>query len=224
MKILSAVFSVLWIIWCSPSFPNAFEPETGDLIFIELDTDLSDLISDETGSPYSHVGILMKYPDKIRVAHSLGFVHQSSLEAFESLGKSDHGLLPILRHRELVFDKRKRDKLLSFYKEFHGLPYNDSYLWGDNECEIKHVYCSEFVTKILNRVLDDKIEPAPMNFSRNWKAWNVYFKGRIPQGKLGNSPASLLRDKNFIFLGDLKETVKQRPLLGPCQKSLLRIF
>ena len=224
LKVSLRLLPILWIV-CFPSLASSgFELQTGDLVFIELGGDISALVSDETGSPYSHVGMILKYTDEIRVAHSLGFVHESSLKDFKNFGKENHGRIPVLRHRELLFNKKKRRKLLDLYKEFHGRPYNTSYLWGDDKGEIKHVYCSEFVTKLLNRVLHDKIEPIPMDFSRNWKEWNVYFEGLIPQGKLGNSPATLFKDKNFILLGDLKDAVLKTSFLNPCRSILRRTF
>ena len=43
-----------------------------------------------------------------------------------------------------------------------------------------------------------------MDFTKNYEIWHKLFKGDVPQGKEGNSPASFHRSELFVDLGALK--------------------
>ena len=179
--------------------PIVSDLKTGDILLIQRPSPLAEVIADETGSPYSHVGLVLKEGGTTSVAHSMGDVHTVDLARFKSLGTMDSpGGILVMRHREL-FDPAKRSRILDNYKAFEGLPYDADYRW-EKDCSF---YCSEFVTKLLNTVLDNKIEPAPMDFSRNLNFWNGHFQGRIPQGRPGNSPGRLATDTSFAVVGTL---------------------
>jgi hypothetical protein len=75
------------------------------------------------------------------------------------------------------------------------------FLWNNvDEKGNELLYCSEFVSKFLDRFLNLPTIPYPLSFKKNFQYWNGYFKGKIPEGELGNSPAFFSTDERFEFL------------------------
>ena len=180
---------------------------TGDIILLPLDCRVCEMIEDETGTPYSHSGIVindeMGHP---MVAEALGDVHLISVEEF--LSRLPHGKEAMLfRSVELAylyiedeFDFYHYEQNLrrDYFERYHGLKFDSAYKWDNFDKDSRELlYCTEMITKLLNPYLTDKIPVKPMSFDRNWAFWSRYFLGKVPQGELGNSPADIAKHEGF---------------------------
>ena len=177
--------------------------QTGDVILVELNCYGCTLIASTTDSRFSHSGVVIREEREIYVAEALGDVHLLRLSDFLRRAKS----YEIYRNKEIAHLKiagrfqEFEDNFVKLYQSFHGLPFDREYLW-DNFDSVgrEKLYCSEFLTKILNPFLSSKIPVEPMDFSENWEYWQEYFRGEIPQGKLGNSPATFSQSEDFFLI------------------------
>lgn len=180
----------------------------GDVILIELNCQTCSVISESTGSVFSHSGLVFDSSESgFMVAQSLTGVETIPLERFLKQAKPK-GAVKVLRSRELWKNiltdiDRYKSQVESLKKivteEYLGLPFDDQFLWDNFDADGREfLYCSELVQKALNRVLEDPIEPVSMDFSAQWDFWERYYKGKVPQGLAGNSPASLERSPEFI--------------------------
>jgi hypothetical protein len=85
-----------------------------------------------------------------------------------------------------------------FNRDFKGLGFDPEYRWNNFQADGSELlYCSEYITKFLNRFLSKKIIPKAMDYSNNWDYWFNYFNGDVPQGEAGNSPADFYFSKDF---------------------------
>lgn len=180
---------------------HAIEWRNGDVLLLPLNCYSCTVIENETGAPYSHSGILLKIKGKWRVAQSLGVVKTFSVQDFLAMGRKGKHALQV-RPKYLV----NSSKMSSTYlKDFKGLPFDSSYRWDNFDEEGRELlYCSEFITKLLNRFLTKVIVPSPMDYTSNWNYWLNYFAGDVPQGQPGNSPADFYFSKDFKHLSKIK--------------------
>jgi hypothetical protein len=172
---------------------------TGDVILLDMDCWSCSLIEDETAGPYSHSGVILEINGKIYVGQALSEVYLLDLKTFLAYTKKK-----ALHLRPKNINEYDRLRLVSDYKnKFAGIIFDHAYEWGDDK-----LYCSEFIYKLLDGVLDFKnFGPRPMNYTRNWDAWTQYFGHTPPQGKLGISPNDFGRSNEFRNLGFLKGVV-----------------
>ncbi len=85
-----------------------------------------------------------------------------------------------------------------YKRDFEGLGFDPEYRWNNFAADGSELlYCSEYITKFLNRFLSKKIIPGKMNYSTNWDYWFSYFNGEVPQNEAGNSPADFYFSKDF---------------------------
>ena len=188
----------------------AFELSSGDVLLISFNCFECRIIESETNSLFSHSGIVVKNEfNEIRIAQSLGNVDLFSLDQFLkniTPGTEVSVFRPLSFFNLLPAGKKKLDrKMLSiFNSKFKGAPFDVRFLWDNfdqNGNEL--LYCSEFIAKFIDHFLEAPTLPYPLSFKKNNDYWLKYFNGDIPEGVLGNSPASFSFDKRFVFLGNL---------------------
>lgn len=163
--------------------------QVGDVILLDLDCYSCQKIEDETFGPYSHSGVIVEVAGKKVVAQSLSKVHHVTIKAFLNFASK-----PALHLRPKEITPEQKTYLSELYlQKYQGHLFDHDFLW-DNET----YYCSEFIYKLLNdaQVLNDLVA-APMDFSRNYDFWKIYFHGEPPQGELGISPNDFLRSSDF---------------------------
>jgi hypothetical protein len=170
---------------------------SGDVLLIPLNCYSCRYIESESGAPYSHSGVLLKIKGKFQVAQSLGEVSTLSTEEFLSMGRKGEKALH-LRSKYLA-SSVKDQKMSQVYKnDFKGLGFDPQYRWNNFAADGSELlYCSEFITKFLNRFLSKQILPGKMDYSYNWDYWFQYFSGKVPQNEIGNSPADFFFSKDF---------------------------
>lgn len=204
MRVLYTLF-VFFLI--ASSF--AEELRSGDVILQSFDCRRCRLIQSESNSPWNHVGVVVKDQNgDIKIAESFTGVALIDPSLYLARGS----LNVLFRSKDLLHLYENPDAFLQFekeltelyYEKFQGSSYDTAFLWdnwGSNGRET--LYCSEFVTKILNPFLREAIVPYPMSFKKNYEAWRVVFKGNVPEGLPRVGPVYFSRSNLFVEVGQL---------------------
>ena len=175
--------------------------KNGDVILLPLNCYSCRYIESETGAPYSHSGVVLRIAGELRVAQSLGEVKSFALSDFLAMGRKGTKAL----HLRSKFLKSSKGMVKDYLKNFKGLRFDSKYRWNNFDSDGRELlYCSEFITKFLNRYLSKKLIPSPMDYRSNWDYWFNYFDGEVPQGEPGNSPADFYFSKDFKHLRKIR--------------------
>lgn len=172
----------------------AIELKVGDILLQPLHCYSCNLIEAETQSEFSHIGIVIKIEKKIiYVAEAFGKVKMIPFDEFHK--KTQKGLkLKVMRPYDVT------DNLLETYLNyFDGLPYDSKFLWDDDK-----IYCSELLQKLFVKVGMLTPKERPMTFTHNRELWFKFFRGEIPDGKLGISPVDFDDDTFYKYIGDIQ--------------------
>lgn len=185
----------------------AFSLKSGDIILISFNCYECRVIESETNSQFSHSGvIILNSNNEIKVAQALGIVGMTSLQDFLK-NKTPNTKAAIYRAKEIEANRNSEfnmNLLAYFNSNFLGLKFDSKYLWNNvDENGNELLYCSEFVAKFLDHFLSTTTIPYPLTYQKNYDYWFKYFKGRIPEGELGNSPQSIANDSRFFLVGEL---------------------
>lgn len=176
-------------VWALP--PNL---KAGDVILIELRCYSCSLIADETGSRFSHSGVVLgERQGEILVAQALGNVHATTLTKF--LSQKTKNTSALVRRPKNLYANESLIKV--FARDWMGRPFDSSYTWDDEK-----LYCSEFVAKFLEVFLGPVLPPKPLDFSRHWDYWSSVLNP-VPQGEPGNSPGDLEKTNEFTSIGEI---------------------
>ena len=180
--------------------------KVGDVLLQPLDCWSCDLIEDEEQSIYSHMGIVVSV-EPVMVADSRRKVEVQTLKEFDSITQKGQALRVLRFRNEKIlahFEENSEEFLRLFMSEFDGLPYDHDFLCNNlTENGSEKLYCSEMVAKLLQKFLGIQPPMKRMHFSRNYDRWLQYFRGNVPVGKWGNSPADFERSDLFYAAGDL---------------------
>lgn len=193
---------VLWpllIIWSLSVGAEGLRP--GDVILQPMRCYLCRLIELHEDSPFSHMGVVVgEAGGRVLVAESLGSVRLVELKQFLAKGdaSSEHQLL---RPREAG-----PFPLMEAVAPWLGAPYDHDFRWDNLASDGREkLYCSELVAKLLNLFLEDDLPTKIMDYSRNRAEWERYFRGAVPDGLPGNSPADFARSPQFELLGTYQD-------------------
>lgn len=186
------------------------ELQNGDVLLMSFNCYECRIIESETNSPFSHSGVVIKDEfHQIRIGQSLGQVALYSLDQFLK-NKTPNTFISVYRSREFINLKNDErtfleDKMLSTFNAiFKGAPFDTAYRWNNYDEQGRELlYCSEFIAKFLDHFLSTATIPYPLTYKKNEDFWLKYFGGVIPEGELGNSPASFSHDDRFIFIGTI---------------------
>ena len=175
--------------------------KAGDVLLISLNCFECRMIESETNSQFSHSGVvIVDQNGHNKVAQSLGKLDIFTFEAF-SKNKTPQTLISVYRPKEfknlkdLNQKKLEQDMYNLFLERFRNTPFDSKYLWDNftsNGTEL--LYCSEFIAKFLDHFLRQKTVISPISYQKHYEYWMQYFRGVVPEGELGNSPASFSRD------------------------------
>ena len=161
--------------------------EVGDVLMQNLHCRLCSLIEAQTHSQFSHIGIVLSL-NPLLIGEAFQKVRATSFEEFRSKSQKGSKIL-VLRH---IYSKHFRNLEFFYRKYFHNLLYDSSFLW-DN----KKIYCSELIWKLLKTQTHYLPKPRPMMYDENYEQWKKYFKGNVPIGEIGVSPAQFERSPYF---------------------------
>jgi hypothetical protein len=211
MKPFNFFISVLFSFYLSSALASslpAFELHSGDIILISFNCYECRVIESETNTPFSHSGVVLRGSSgELFVAQSLTQVRLSSVQDFLK-NKTPHTQASVFRPYELEnrkdFPELEKSMRDVFAKYFQGLSFDSQYSWNNfDENGRELLYCSEFVAKFLDHFLSTPSLLFPLSYEKNHDYWFSYFKGHIPEGEMGNSPAALSTDTRFHLVGTL---------------------
>lgn len=182
----------------------------GDVLLLSLNCYECRIIESETNSLFSHSGVVVvDEKGETRVGQSLGRLDHFSFADFTK-GITPGTFVHVYRPRELKSFSIEKRKLLEknmldvFNEKFKNAPFDSKYLWNNTDPNgVEYLYCSEFIAKFLDHFLSQKTIPLPISYKKHFDYWLKYFKGNVPDGELGNSPAAFSRDDRFEFIGKI---------------------
>lgn len=194
---------ILWALLGLLTFEaTAHSLRPGDVILQPLHCYLCRMIELQEASEYSHMGVVIETSPEVWIAESLGSVKVVKLSDF--LGKGDKTRAHLLlRPREAgpFLLKEAITPLL-------GSDYDHDFRWDNLGRDGREaLYCSELVAKLLNQVLREDLPTKQMNYTENRAYWERYFRGHVPDGLPGNSPADFEKSSQFKRMGTYQDGV-----------------
>ena len=114
----------------------------GDLIFQTSRSSQSVAIQRATGSPYSHMGLVLVRDGKPYVFEAVATVRFTPLDRWIARGAGGHFVVKRLRNAGSVLDAAGINRLRTAALRFAGRPYDPTFEWSDDR-----IYCSELVWK-----------------------------------------------------------------------------
>lgn len=142
----------LFLLLCASSALQAagLPPvQTGDLIFHTSRSAQSLAVQQATGSPYSHMGVILLQDGQPCVFEAVKTVRCTPLANWIARG---NGGRFVLKRLKAAPDTAAQMKLARVAKSFAGRPYDLTFEWSD-----AHIYCSELVWKLYERALGLRI-------------------------------------------------------------------
>lgn len=204
------ILSILFIFTTNAFALSLKDLESGDVLLLSLKCYECRMIESETNSLFSHSGVIVfDRSGNLKVAQALGNLHAAEYSAFVgniTPGTKVHVYRPKELAKQSSVQKDLNEKLMFevFERKYKDAPFDSRFLWDNyNSKGQELLYCSEFIAKFIDNFLTQKTAPFPVTYDKNWDYWFKLFKGDVPHGELGNSPASFSRDARFEFIGTL---------------------
>lgn len=184
--------------------------QTGDVVLLSLNCYECRVIESETESLFSHSGVVIVDEEgTTKIAQSLGSLDHFTYAAFTK-NITPGTYVHVYRPREFknlsatALELLEKNMLDVFNERFRFAPFDSKYLWNNfSKSGVELLYCSEFIAKFLDHFLKNKTITFPISYKKHFDYWTKYFKGPVPEGELGNSPASFSRDNRFEFIGKI---------------------
>jgi hypothetical protein len=146
---MKLIFAALLLLNSAAAF--AYTPKEGDIVFQTSLSRQSRAIQIATGSPYSHMGIILFRNGKPYVFEAVQPVKYTPFKTWAARGKDGQYVAKRLR-------KSLDTKTIALFhreaKEYLGKPYDLAFEWSD-----QRIYCSELVWKLYKAA---NIELAPL--------------------------------------------------------------
>ena len=163
----------------------------GDIILQPRRCYVCSLIEAQEQSSFSHMSVVVKIQTgEVMVADSLTQVRVLPLQRFLSEGDRSRA------HKVFRFKEKLQGTLWESVKPLIGAEFDGAFLWDNLGRDGREaLYCSEFVTKVVNQHLTRKFPTKPMDYSVNREIWDQLFGGSAPHGLPGNSPADFEKSK-----------------------------
>jgi hypothetical protein len=186
LRLFIALSLVLALCGCEP--PISYIPKEGDIVFQSLPTnDLVEVIEGASGSPYSHVGLVIQKHGDWYVREAIGPVMDTPLKEWVARGRSGHAF-DAYRLR-----KAQRQFIPAFIKAtepFLGRPYDVKYDMDDDA-----IYCSELLYKAMRNASGICLGKLEKLGDLNWRPYRStierYEGGRPPLERQMITPKSL---------------------------------
>ena len=124
----------------------------GDIIFHTSNSAQSVAVQRATGSPYSHMGLVLFRDNRPYVFEAAATVRYTPLDKWIAQGKSGHFVAKRLRDAPSVLTPAAVKQLHRTANNFAGRPYDLTFEWSDGR-----IYCSELVWKVYERALGIRI-------------------------------------------------------------------
>lgn len=211
MKIIFNLFLFSIVFAATQAFGLSIKDlQTGDVVLLSLNCYECRVIESETESLFSHSGVVIVDEEgNTKIAQSLGSLDHFTYAAFTK-NMTPGTFVHVYRPREFknlsasALELLEKNMLDVFNEKFRFAPFDSKYLWNNYSTSgVELLYCSEFIAKFLDHFLNTKTTTFPISYKKHYDYWTKYFKGPVPVGELGNSPASFSRDNRFEFIGKI---------------------
>jgi len=120
----------------------------GDIIFHTSRSSQSLAIQRATGSPYSHVGMVLFRGGRPFVLEAAQTVRYTPLDQWVARGEGGHYVVKRLADAQRALTGRTMEAIRGQARRFEGKAYDLTFEWSDEK-----MYCSELVWKIYDRTL-----------------------------------------------------------------------
>ncbi|KAK2617381.1 YiiX family permuted papain-like enzyme [Leptospira interrogans] len=190
------------------SFYLSSEPidkiKEGDLIFQETFSEQGKAIKIATRSRYTHVGIIFKYKEKLKVLEAVEPVKITEIDTFISKGKNKHFVIKRLANSDMLLTEEKIRLMKSIGKQYIGKHYDIYFNWSDEK-----IYCTELAWKIFKQALNIELteEKRLKDFDLSNPAVKYLMKKRygknIPFNDFVVSPADMFSSKKLKTIMEL---------------------
>ena len=185
------------------SWGQALKLEIGDILLQPLQCWSCGLIEQEENTQYAHSGLVVSL-QPLLVAESISEAHAIPFESFRARNKKGEPLKVLRFKDKKLQNKLKRGFYQRFERDYKGIKFDPYYLWNNVDQNGRELmYCSEFISKMLEAHLEINMPIKRMQFLKNRDYWFQYFNGRIPDGEWGNSPADFEKSDLFSTVGYL---------------------
>ncbi len=144
------ILPILLALSCGAS-PNPAVHD-GDIIFHTSRSSQSLAIQRATGSPYSHMGVILYRNGKPYVFEAVATVRYTALDRWIARGEGQHFVVKRLRNASGILTPAAVQKLRETSRQFLGKPYDLTFEWSDSR-----IYCSELVWKLYDRALGVRV-------------------------------------------------------------------
>ncbi len=124
----------------------------GDVIFQTSKSGQSIAIQRATGSPYSHMGLILHRDGKPFVFEASATVRFTPLEVWIARGEGRHYVVKRLRAADSRITRQALDRVREAAQRFNGRKYDLTFEWSDDR-----LYCSELVWKVYKSALGIEI-------------------------------------------------------------------
>ena len=169
--------------------------KTGDILLQPLKCWSCSLIEQQEKSDYAHIGMLVKKDGQDFVLEAYMEVRLIPLAKFLEKTHPDKRV-KVLRLSHST--ENLTQSMLDDANEMLGNPYDANFLWDNFVKDKESLYCSELLYKVLRPyIYFIDLAPKKMLFDVNPKAWDRYFRGNTPRGKLGISPEDFNLSSDF---------------------------
>ena len=141
--ILSLIFNLLACnIEMESSTPGTSEVKSGDIIFQVSTSTQAPAVALASGSPITHVGLIVVEGERITVVEAVEPVREIPIEQFIEHGE----MWGISRLKSEPSDSEWSKKVIRYARSMKGKHYDGLFQWGDDR-----IYCSELVWKAYSR-------------------------------------------------------------------------
>jgi permuted papain-like amidase YaeF/Yiix C92 family enzyme len=126
--------------------------QDGDIVFQTSRSSQSEAVQRATGSPYSHMGMVVHRNGRPYVVEAVATVQYTPLDQWIARGAGHHFVAKRLRNAGTLLTPAALSKLRSAADRFVGRSYDLAFGWADDR-----IYCSELVWKAYDRALGVQI-------------------------------------------------------------------
>lgn len=188
MQKFSLLCPILLILWTGALQAAGYTPREGDFVFQSVPmSDLTAAIEGATGSPYSHVGLVVAKSDGWYVREAVGPVMDTPLQEWVQRGRYGQAF-DAFRLREPF--RHYIPGLVRESETFLGRPYDTRYRLDD-----ERIYCSELLYKAMLQASGRRLGSLQQLGDLNWRPYRAtierYEGGTAPLERLMITPRSL---------------------------------
>jgi Permuted papain-like amidase enzyme, YaeF/YiiX, C92 family len=200
-KILLTFLIACWQVSSARALPDLRE---GDLIFQTSLSSQSIAVQKATGSPYSHMGVVLAVRGSLCVFEASVTVMCTPIRQWIARGKNGHYVVKRIKSEALLDSPENLKRLRATAESFSGLPYDLTFEWDDSR-----MYCSELVWKLFNRAFGISI--GGLSQLRDFDLTSAAVKKKIEERYNGQPPLeeSVISPKAMFDSSLLVEVVRK---------------